>query len=206
MSILIPCQTDLQFSKIEPSSYSNQSEKGLGMKQGKWLTSAVLFGLLFLSCSDDKDDSNPTGPGANIKNGTLTATISGDFTLNFQSNAAYGLQATANATQGITGMMHIQGAMSQGADAYLIDIQIYHDPATGTYSLAFPPVDAVGTVTKNNSGSFSKSGSVTLTTVSSTRMKGTFSFTAFRMTGVGQEVTTTVSSGVFDVPVIASEN
>lgn len=169
------------------------------MKRTKWLTITAVMSILLMGC--DKDD-NPLDPGTNLKNGTLTASISGDLTLNFQCSAAYGLQSKSDAGQGITGLMHIQGLVTQGSDEYMIDIQVYHDPATGTYQLEFPPVEGVATVTKNNTGNISKSGSVTFTQVSETRMAGTFSFTAFRMVSVGVEATVTVTSGTFNVPVI----
>jgi hypothetical protein len=41
--------------------------------------------------------------------------------------------------------------------------------------------------------------------VSASRMAGTFSFTAFRMVGVGQKVTVTVTDGTFNVPVILTD-
>jgi len=165
---------------------------------------AVIISLtLFFGCSEDKkDNSNPTGPGG-ANTGTINASISGDFASNFQCTTAYGLQGTANASQGTGGSMHIQGTVT-GSDTIMIDIQIYHDPATGTYDLAFPPVDGVGIVSKNNEMNFSESGTATFSQVSSSRMSGTFNFTAFRMTDVGQKVTVTVTSGSFDVPVIAS--
>jgi hypothetical protein len=171
----------------------------------RWIGLVVMLCvMLFSGCKDEKkDDSNPAGNG-NTHDGTLNASISGDFTLNFQCSAAYSIQGTGNAGQGTTGVMHIQGSMTQGSDTYMIDIQVYHDPATGTYQFAFPPVDGIGSVSKNSTMNFSESGSVTFTQVSSSRMAGTFSFTAFRMIDVGQKATVNVANGTFDVPVIAS--
>jgi hypothetical protein len=175
------------------------------MKCTQWIVIAAVTAMLLTGCGKD-DNNNPVIPGNNLRNGTLTASISGDFTLNFQCHTAYGLQGTTNASQGIQGIMQVQGTVTQGSDTYLLDIQAYHDPATGTYQLAFPPVEGVATLTKNGVVNFSSSGSVTFTQVSATKMTGTFSFTAFHMDNAGQEVTITVASGTFDVPVIYSGN
>jgi hypothetical protein len=173
----------------------------------RWISLAVvLCMILFIGCKkDSNDNSNPAGNGnGTTHDGTISATISGDISVNFQCSAAYGIQGTGDAGQGTSGVMQFQGTMTQGSDTYMIDIQVYHDPATGTYQFAFPPVDAVGTIAKNSTGNFSESGSVTFTQVSASRMAGTFSFTAFRMTNEGQKVTVNVASGTFNVPVIAS--
>jgi hypothetical protein len=180
-------------------------KKGERMKSTKWLIIITLMSMLLMSCGK-KDNNNPVGPGNNLMNGTLTASISGDFTLNFQCHEAYGLQGITNASQGIQGIMQVQGTVTQGSDTYLLNIQAYHDPATSTFQLAFPPVEGVATLTKNGVANFSSSGSVTFTQVSGTKMTGTFSFTAFHMDNAGQEVTITVASGTFDVPVIYSGN
>lgn len=161
----------------------------------------AFFCFVVSGCFDN--DKNPTGVD-NKKNGKLNATLSGDINLNFQCNEAFGLQAIGNASEGTSGLMQIQGTIKQGSDEIGIDIQVYHDPATGTYQLFFPPQEGVGTVIKNNESYISKSGSIAFTEVNKNRMVGTFSFTAFRMIGVGQEVTVTVTSGSFDVPVIES--
>jgi hypothetical protein len=175
------------------------------MKRTKWIVFAAMVILFLSGCSDDKND-NPANPGANLKNGTLAAAISGDFSLNFQCSAANGLQETGNASQGTTGIMHIQGIMAQGSDEYMIDIQVYHNPATGAYQLEFPSAVGAAIVSKNSDANFAKSGSVTFSQVSSTRMAGTFNFSAFRLDNAGKEITVTVSSGTFDVPVIYSGN
>jgi hypothetical protein len=166
----------------------------------RWIVLLAMLGLIVtVGCGDNKKD--PTVPDDNSDyDGTISATIAGDLSLDFNCTTAYGL-AEAGAG-GATGSMHIQGIVTQGTDEYMIDIQVYHDPATGTYQLDFPPVDGVGTVAKNNTGNISESGSVTFTQVSSSHLVGTFSFTAFRIVeGVGK-VTVTVTDGTFNVPVI----
>lgn len=169
----------------------------------RWIGLLAVLGLVFFGgCNDDKDPTGSNGDDNHNGNydGTITATLAGDLSLDFNCSTAYGLQTTGEGKT--TGLMQIQGIVTQGSDEYMIDIQVYHDPATGTYQFEFPPVAAVATVAKNNVGNFSEVGSVTFTQVSATRMAGTFSFTAFRMVGVGQKVTVDVTDGVFDVPVI----
>lgn len=92
--------------------------------------------------------------------------------------------------------------VTQGSDEYMIDIQVYHDPATGTYEFAFPPVDGVGSVIKNGFIHYSETGRVTFNQLSSTRMAGTFTFHAFRLANPGERVDLDVTEGVYDVPVI----
>lgn len=157
---------------------------------------------LALACGNDDKDKSPTTPGSGTRNGTLTATLSGDINLNFNSNTAYGLQSQADAASGEPGLMQVQGVVNVGGVQYSIDIQIYRNPATGTFQLRFPPQDGVGSVLKNSDGYFSESGSVTFTQVSKTSMAGTFNFKAFKMVGVGQKVTVDVTNGSFNVPVI----
>ncbi|MBM3317035.1 MAG: hypothetical protein FJY75_04200 [Candidatus Eisenbacteria bacterium] len=167
----------------------------------RWIGLLVLVGLVaVLGCNDDKKSTTPDGDDNGNYDGTITATITGDLELDFSCSTAYGI---AEAGQGgAAGLMQIQGIVMQGADEYMIDIQVYRDPATGTYDLAFPPVDGVGSVAKNDTGNFSESGSVTFTQVGSGKLAGTFEFVAFRVIGVGEMVTTTVADGTFDVPVI----
>lgn len=165
----------------------------------RWIALVALLALTFAAgCGDDSDPNGP-GDGNSLWDGTINANLAGEHTLNFRCTAGYGLQAD-DVEEG--GLMQVQGSVTQGSDVYMISIQVYHAPATGTYDLAFASQTGVGTVSKNNVGSFAESGTVTFTQVSSSRMKGTFSFTAFRMAAVGDQRTTTVTQGTFDVPVI----
>jgi hypothetical protein len=170
----------------------------------RWIGWIGVLTLLTLAASGGCGSSTTTPPPGQTHNGTISANIGGDFSLTFNCTTAYGLVVAPDAGEGTPGSMHIQGPVTQGGDTYLLDIQVYHDPATGTYVLDFPPVDGVGSIARNSTGNVSETGSVTFTQVSSTRLAGTFSFTAFRMVGVGEKVTVTVTDGTFDVPVIAS--
>jgi hypothetical protein len=165
----------------------------------------LLISLAMIFCLVSCNDNNPT-KGDTKYDGTLNATISGDLNLSFQCKEAYGL--IVKPAEGLNGSMHIQGSVKQGSDTYMIDIQVYHDAAAGTYELSFPMSSGggVASVAKNNTGNFSESGSVTFTQVSSTRMAGTFEFTAWRVDNVGQKITTEVASGSFNVPVISNIN
>lgn len=163
----------------------------------------VLLSMAFsIGCGDDK---SPTGNGAPTYDGTITATIAGDLQLDFNCTTAYGLAVAGDTGQGTAGTMQIQGKVTEGADEYMIDIQVYHDPATGSFTLEFPPDDGVASVAKNNVGNFSDSGSIAFTEVSESRLVGTFSFHAFRVVGVGQTASIDVTDGSFDVPVIDLE-
>lgn len=170
----------------------------------RWIVLLLVLGLTsFAACNDDDNSTNPNDNdnNHNTHNGTITARVTGDYTLNFACTTGYGLALNEVQGQG-TGSMHIQGPFTVGGDTYLIDIQIYENPGTGTFEFVFPPVNAVGSIGKNSTGNFSESGSVTVTEATSSRLKGTFSFTAFRIEqGIGK-VTVTVSNGTFDVPVI----
>jgi hypothetical protein len=172
------------------------------MRVLRYLMASATAGMLLWGCGGN--DKGPAGPGDGTYDGTLNATIRGDLNLDFRCSTAYGIKGTGDSGQGTTGSMHVQGVVTQGADEYMIDIQVYRDPATGTYQLTFPAVAGVATVIKNNVGNLSESGSVTFSQVSSTRLAGTFSFQAFRMASIGEKVTVTVTSGTFDVPVILS--
>lgn len=168
------------------------------MKILKLIAIPIMLSLILAGCKEKK---NPTGPNDQT-GGKLNAVISGDFSLNFQSNDAIGLYDQADPGEGFEGGMQVQGSVKQGSDEYIIDIQVYRNPATGTYQFSFPPVDAVASISKNDLGYLSKSGSVTFTQVSKSRLAGTFNFTAIAVDDSGQSVTVTVASGTFDVPVM----
>ncbi len=167
----------------------------------RWLVLLALLGsTMIIGCGDDDGPNDPAGP---VHDGTIDAAITGDLTLDFHCTTAYGLSVQGEG--GAPGLMQIQGIITQGSDEYMIDIQVYHDPEPGTYGFAFPPEGAVASIAKNNVASMSNSGSVTFTEVSSDRLAGTFSCTAFHMVGVGVEFNIEVTGGTFDVPVIYEE-
>jgi hypothetical protein len=156
----------------------------------------VIVGLaVFIGCGE-KEKSNPTGPGV-THNGTIHATVGGDYTLTFNCTTAYCV-----ADQGTSGSMHVQGEVTVGSDTYQIDIHISQEPSTGTWGLTFPSAD-YATIAKSNTGNFSESGSVTVTQASTSKVVGTFDFVAWRVEGDPVvKKTVTVSSGTFDVPII----
>ena len=167
----------------------------------RWLVLFALLGsAMIIGCSDDDGPNNPGDP---VHDGTLDATIAGDLTLDFHCTTAYGLSVQGGG--GPSGLMQIQGICTVGSDEYMIDIQVYHDPEPGLYGFAFPFVDAVASIAKNNVASVSNSGSVTFSEVSSDRLAGTFSCTAFHLVEPGVEFNITVTDGTFDVPVIYEE-
>lgn len=102
----------------------------------------VLLGLLGLvfagACSDDDDGPNDLN-NPPVHDGTINATVSGDLDLTFHCTTAYGLAAAGDPGEGISGIMQVQGEVTQGADEFMISIMISLDPATGTYTFVFPP-------------------------------------------------------------------
>lgn len=88
-----------------------------------------------------------------------------------------------------------------------LTLQLFSIGRVGTYPLGVGPsiIGGTGQVVTFAGAQYitpqtAESGSVTITSLSTTRIAGTFSFTGSRQTFTGPEVTT-VTQGVFDVPV-----
>jgi hypothetical protein len=171
----------------------------------RWLCSLALLSLIVIvGC---KDESNPTGPNNNTHNGTITATLSGDYSVAFNCSAAYAVVSAGDEGQGIPGSIDIQGSVTVGSDTYMISIHISANTSTGTWDLVFA-TENWGSIAKNNTLNFSKSGSISITQASSSKLQGTFNFAAFRMeqsNGSVVERTVNVASGTFNVPIIVAQ-
>lgn len=172
------------------------------MKVQKYLVMAVIAGLILTGCGDDKDDNNPVGPsgsnGSNATAGTLKATISGNLSLNFSSSLAVAHVADED--------FQITGSMMSGNSLYTLSLVVLKAPGQFTIALINPSDadngDASAGFTlsaETGAGSYySISGTLTVTSASSTRLKGTFQFTAVNDAD-GSQIT--VAQGTFDVPI-----
>jgi hypothetical protein len=158
---------------------------------------AIVCLAVFIGCGDKKK-SNPSGPGV-VHNGTIHATVSGDYNLTFNCTTAYCV-----ASKGTNGSMDVQGFVTSGSDTLSITINILSEPSTGTWALDFLSGNW-GAIEKDNTMNISESGSVTVTQATTSKVVGTFNFEAWRMEAGGTGVvrkTVNVSNGTFDVPII----
>ena len=144
----------------------------------------VLAMLGATACGDD----DPSGPGAG--DGDLSATIDGD---DWEANLA----AVATRTNNVIGI----GAGDTGGNR---SIGIgFIDAGTGTYPInGTTPTNAIlieGQQTWAASAGVGGSGTITITTLTATRVAGTFSFTAVPNAGTGATGNRVVTNGEFDV-------
>ncbi|MBK6495012.1 MAG: hypothetical protein IPG05_07905 [Gemmatimonadetes bacterium] len=140
---------------------------------------------------------SPTGPGGG-GNGTdkVTASIDGQ--------AFTGGTVLAVPVSTVPGSLGFQATQVVGSTARTIAVYLAFIPGPGTYPLGMNIGTSPGGTVSVTSGvsSFTTplsgaAGSVTITSLTSTRVVGTFTFTATATTG---SATTTVTNGVFDVP------
>jgi|CXWL01.1.fsa_nt_gi hypothetical protein len=138
---------------------------------------------------------SPTGPGGN---GTdqVTASIDG------QSFTGGTVLAVPVST--VPGSLGFQATQVNGSTARTIAMYLAYIPGPGTYPLGMNiGTSPGGTVSVTNGvNSFTTplsgaAGSVTITSLTATRVAGTFTFTAAATLGAA---TTVVTNGVFDVP------
>ena len=150
---------------------------------------------------DDGDDNNPVNPGPAPGGGSgpMSATIDG------QAWVSDAVSANAQLGAGLPGSFVIMGnKVISSTDAISIQLIVYNVDGPGTYPLGTgPTVDgghgivasaAVGFATPLNGNA----GSVTITTLTPTRIAGTFSFVANQNYG-GTGGTRTVTNGQFDL-------
>lgn len=140
--------------------------------------------------------SSPTGPGGLTGDG-LVAKIGG---------TSFGTTTVGAANHSVAGGYVISAVSSSGSNAQSITLLLTNIPGPGTYPLGTGAGVAGGTaIYVSNSAGWGTAltgdaGTVTLTTVSDTRITGSFSFTADASTG-GATGTKSVSNGAFDLPV-----
>lgn len=156
---------------------------------------AACVSLLFAaacggSTSGPSGNQNTTGP--------VTATINGQ---------AWASASSAAAIRSAAGLYSLT-ALNVTGDYSLI-FTLYNIGATGTYPLGTGLQLYGGLVTVSKPGTTGWStplngaaGQISITTLTATRIAGTFSFTASPLIGTGSSLT--VTNGTFDVPVTGS--
>jgi hypothetical protein len=143
--------------------------------------------------------SGPSGPG-NGGGGQLSAAIDGQA---FSSSAG-GAQAVA----GGPGIYTLAGSRAtSAANATTISFALYNIGGTGSYPLGVSGLNFGGLAVLGLSSSVwttplsGAAGTITITTLTATRIAGTFSFIATPSPGSGATGTKTVTNGQFDLPV-----
>jgi hypothetical protein len=150
-------------------------------KPRTWLLTAAVV-LAAIGCGD----SNPVGPGTS--GNTMTANVDGQ---------------AWSAVPAIIQVVRNQGIIAiGGASTQAIGIGIaFPDQGPGTYTIGPTAVTNANVVDGSDTwiaGSTNGSGSIVVTTLTSTNVAGTFSFTA-AATGGATPATRQVTSGAFDV-------
>jgi hypothetical protein len=142
--------------------------------------------LMLASCGGDSG-ANPLPDGS--LSGTMTATIDGDGW---------------STSSGLEGVMLDGAAGFAGGDfqGRVLAIGVIVNQGTGTFTIGGPNAPN-GTLTIGssvwNAGPGSGSGSVTLTTVTDTRLVGTFQFEMEAFTEGTTPETRTIANGAFDL-------
>jgi hypothetical protein len=165
------------------------------------VAAAVLTIVTFSGCGGGDSGTNP-GPGpGNSADGDMTAKVNG------QSWTGGDLAVYATGVPGVPGGLGIGGTQTiSGASVRSITLTLYNIHGPGTYPLGVvPPVfggfasfsDASGVWMTGNTGT---AGTITFTTLSTTRVAGTFQFTAIPVAGGGGVGTKEITDGAFDLP------
>lgn len=154
---------------------------------------ALVLVAVAVACGGD----SPAGPGGGLGGGTgLTARVDG---------GTFTADAGALANHSFTGGYVISSA-SSASGGRGITILLSNIPGPGTYPLGTGAGVAGGTAIYVAAGAgwstplSGEAGTIVLTTVSDTRIAGTFSFTADGSTG-GATGTRSITNGSFDLPV-----
>ena len=140
------------------------------------------------------DGGNPTAPGGGATNGTFTVVVNG---------TTWSARGTVSVTRQANNFIGIAGSGFAGGTAYSIVIGIGNATAPGTHSLnVFGGGDGssviIGSTTIGYGTAFQGGGgTLTITSVSSNRIVGTFSGTAVPSSGGGANLVLT--SGQFDL-------
>lgn len=147
--------------------------------------------MLPVACSDS---SGPVTPGGQNSNGPVKATINGQ---------AWSSTASATAVRASAGLYSLTALGS--SNDYTMSFTLNNIGATGTYQLGTLASLSGGSVVVSKVGSTGwgtpingAAGQVIITTLTASRMVGTFSFTATPLSGTGD---LTVTNGTFDLPV-----
>jgi len=153
--------------------------------------------LLITACSggDGPTGPNPPPPGGNA---SFTASVDGQG----WTSAA----ALTNVTAAQSGTYIISGSVLTGASTRAITLNLMNIPGPGTYPLGTGAgVSGGSAIYAESAGGWGtplsgEAGSITVTTLTATRIAGTFSFTAAASAG-GATGTRTVTNGAFDLQI-----
>jgi hypothetical protein len=162
------------------------------MARTAWLAALVATA----ACGGD----GSTGPNNNNNGASrMTATVNGRA---FSSNALGGLEKVVMVNRAL----HlVQGAQTSGTNATVILITLWNLRGPGTYPIGVGPttVGGTGQVTENGLSWITPltgtAGEVRITTLTDTRIAGTFTFTAEAVGG--STGTRAVTNGQFDYPI-----
>lgn len=155
----------------------------------------LALGLL-AACGGGDGPSGPGGGGS----GPMSATVNGQ---GWTANAGTVAVGTSGA---IPGLYTISGSQVSGGNARAISISLMNIPGPGTYPLGTGAHVSGGTaIYAESAGGWGtplsgEAGSITLSTLTATRIAGTFTFVADAVTG-GAVGTRSVTAGQFDVPI-----
>jgi hypothetical protein len=168
------------------------------MRASRFLALAAT--LTALGCGGGDDNGNPTGPQAcGATNGTMTAQING---------ASWCAAGTITVSRQQNNYIGVAGTGFSGNTAYAFVISIGNATGPGTHSFTIAAGSdgsslIIGSSTTGGSAagwgtSFGGgSGSVTITTLTATRIAGTFTATAVPSSGSASNLV--ITSGQFDV-------
>lgn len=158
------------------------------------------LGLLVAVAGGCGDDSS--GPGGSAP---MTAKIDGAA---FQSNPLFSRQGIVSFAPGA---FVIAAHQTEGTSYRSITISLANIAGPGTYPLGVGPTvfggSGIVVLDANGWGTplSGDAGSITITTLSTTQMVGTFSFVADASTG-GATGVKSVTEGAFDVPIVSGGN
>jgi hypothetical protein len=159
---------------------------------------APFLGLLLITaCSggDGPTGPNPPPPGGNA---SFTASVDGQG----WTSAA----ALTNVTAAQSGTYIISGSVLTGASTRAITLNLMNIPGPGTYPLGTGAgVSGGSAIYAESAGGWGtplsgEAGTINITTLTATRIAGTFSFTAAASAG-GATGTRTVTNGTFDLEI-----
>ena len=161
---------------------------------------AALAALVATAACGSDGGTGPNNNGAS----RMTATVNGRA---FSSNALGGLEKVVMVNRAF----HlVQGAQTAGTNSTVILITLWNLRGPGTYPFGVGPttIGGTGQVTENGLSWITPltgtAGQVTITTLTDTRIAGTFTFTAEAVGG--STGTRAVTNGQFDYPIEAMGN
>lgn len=162
-------------------------------KQSLRLFLLALLTLALASCGDDKSPTGTGGTGGGGGSGgstiTMTATVDG------QPWTAVSINAFDQSGIIVVGSSNVGGTIGIGFG--------FSSTGPGTYDVGLNEITNFN-VTGLSGSSWGASGvrgsgTLTITTVTATRLVGTFEFTAPLVVGTGPPATRVVTNGVFDL-------